>query len=78
MGRMGRSGGLFGQGGGLGGSGIFGMIGTVVHCDNNDESWYCLIMKMFNLLIVFLVVISILTVVYNYLSTTSLFRKKLK
>ncbi len=75
---MGRIGGSSGQGGGMLGSGIFGMFGTVVHCDNNDASWYCWIMKMFNLLIVFLVVISILTVVYNYLSTTSLFRKKSK
>jgi len=78
MGRMGRIGGSSGRGGGMLGSGIFGMFGTVVHCDNNDASWYCWIMKMFNLLIVFLVVISILTVVYNYLSTTSLFRKKTK
>lgn len=67
-----------GQGNGILGSGIFGMFGTVVHCDNNDASWYCWIMKMFNLLIVFIVVVSILTVVYSYLSTSSLFRKKSK
>lgn len=70
MGRIG------GQGGGMLGSGIFGMFGTVIRCDSTDTSWYCWIMKIFNLLIVFMVVAVMLTAAYNYLSTTSLFRKK--
>lgn len=76
MGSNGKGVGSSGQGNGILGSGIFGMFGTVVHCDNNDASWYCWIMKMFNLLIVFIVVMSILTVGYSYLSNMSIFRKK--
>lgn len=73
---MGRIGTSSGQGGGMLGSGIFGMFGTVIRCDSTDTSWYCWIMKVFNLLIVFMIVAVMLTAAYNYLSTTSLFRKK--
>jgi hypothetical protein len=76
MGKMGRIGTSSGQGGGMLGSGIFGMFGTVIRCDSTDTSWYCWIMKVFNLLIVFMIVAVMLTAAYNYLSTTSLFRKK--
>jgi len=50
------------------GSGIFGMFGTVIRCDSTDTSWYCWIMKVFNLMILFMIVAVMLT--------TSLFRKK--
>jgi hypothetical protein len=55
-----------GIGGGILGSGIFGVFGTTIRCDSKDESTYCNIMKLFNLLIVFFVVIYILYIVYNF------------
>ena len=53
-----------GSNGGILGSGIFGLFGTVIKCDSNDNSLYCTIMKIFNLLIVFLIVIYILYFVH--------------
>ena len=40
-----------GGGGGILGSGIFGFFGTTIQCDSKDDSTYCNIMKIFNLLI---------------------------
>ncbi len=54
--------------GGVLGTGIFGFFGTTIRCDANDTSMYCNIMKMFNLLIVFLVVFYILYVAYSFIS----------
>lgn len=51
--------------GGILGSGIFGLFGTVVNCSSTDESIYCNIMKFFNLLIVFGIIIFILSFVYG-------------
>lgn len=41
-----------GKNGGMGGSGVFGFFGTTIHCDSNDNSYYCLFMKFFNLIMV--------------------------
>ena len=54
-----------GLGGGILGSGIFGVFGTTIRCDSKDDSTYCSIMKLFNLLIVFFVVVYILYIVYG-------------
>jgi hypothetical protein len=54
-----------GMGGGVLGSGIFGVFGTTIRCDSKDDSTYCSIMKLFNLLIVYFVVIYILYIVYG-------------
>lgn len=54
-----------GGGGGILGSGIFGFFGTTIRCDSNDNSTYCNVMKLFNLLIVFFVVAYILYIVYG-------------
>ena len=54
-----------GIGGGILGSGIFGVFGTTIRCDSKDDSTYCSIMKLFNLLLVFFVVIYILYIVYG-------------
>ncbi len=53
--------------GGLFNSGIFAFFGTTVNCDADDDSIYCNIMKMFNLLLVFLFVIYILSFIINFL-----------
>ena len=54
--------------GGVLGTGIFGFFGTTIKCDSTDTSMYCNIMKLFNLLIVFLVVFYILYVAYSFIS----------
>ena len=54
-----------GGGGGILGSGIFGFFGTTIKCDSTDNSTYCNVMKLFNLLIVFFVVAYILYIVYG-------------
>ena len=55
-----------GGGGGILGSGIFGIFGTTIKCDSKDDSTFCNIMKLFNLLIVFFVVAYILYIVYSF------------
>lgn len=37
--------------GGIGGSGIFGVMGTTIRCDSEDDSFYCNFMKFFNVII---------------------------
>ena len=51
--------------GGLLGTGIFGFFGTTINCDSKDDSTYCNIMKIFNLLIIFFVVMYILFIIYG-------------
>ena len=69
----GRSSGL---GGGILGSGIFGFFGTTIRCDSKDDSMYCTIMKWFNLLIVFFVVMYILYILYNFFVAPSIRRRR--
>ena len=69
----GRSSGL---GGGILGSGIFGFFGTTIRCDSKDDSMYCNIMKWFNLLIVFFVVMYILYILYNFFVAPSMRRRR--
>jgi hypothetical protein len=69
----GRSSGL---GGGILGSGIFGFFGTTIRCDSNDDSMYCNIMKWFNLLIVFFVVLYILYILYNFFVAPSMRKRR--
>ena len=69
----GRSSGL---GGGILGSGIFGFFGTTIRCDSNDDSMYCNIMKWFNLLNVFFVVLYILYILYNFFVAPSMRKRR--
>ena len=62
---MAKGGSSTGMGGGILGSGIFGVFGTTIRCDSKDDSTYCNIMKIFNMLIVFFVVIYILYIIYG-------------
>lgn len=64
-----------GSNGGIMGSGIFGLFGTVIKCDSKDDSLYCNIMKVFNMLIVILVVCYILYFVYNYVLKPYVFKR---
>lgn len=65
-----------GSNGGILGSGIFGLFGTTIKCDAADDSMYCSIMKMFNLLIVFLIVAYILYIAYNFFGPAISMRKR--
>ncbi len=59
------------SGGGIGGSGIFGMFGTVVHCDDKDTSMYCNLAKIVNMLIMILFLGFVLYLVYLFFSAGS-------
>ena len=61
--------------GGILGSGIYGMFGSHVFCKSTDDSMYCNIMKMFNILIVFIMTCVILYFVY-YVLTNFVFSSK--
>lgn len=65
-----------GMGGGILGSGIFGFFGTTIRCDSKDDSTYCSIMKIFNLLIVFFVVMYILYILYNFFIAPSIRKRR--
>ena len=55
--------------GGIMGSGIFGMFGSTVHCDANNNSFYCSITKFVNLIIMFFflcIVFYLLYIAFNY------------
>jgi hypothetical protein len=65
-----------GSNGGIMGSGIFGVFGTTIKCDSKDDSMYCNIMKLFNILIVFFVVCFIIYFVYTYILKPYFLKKK--
>jgi hypothetical protein len=69
-------GGSSGLGGGILGSGIFGFFGTTIRCDSKDDSTYCSIMKIFNLLIVFFVGFYILYIAYNFFIAPSIRKRR--
>jgi len=55
--------------GGILGSGIFGMFGSQVVCKGTDDTIYCNIMKMFNVLVVVIMVCLIIYFLYFVLKT---------
>jgi hypothetical protein len=57
--------------GGIGGSGIFGMFGTVIHCDDKDTSMYCNLAKIVNMLIMILFLGFVLYLVYLFFTSGS-------
>ena len=68
--------GFGGGGGGIAGSGIFGFFGTTIKCDATDDSMYCTIMKLFNMLVVFLIVVYIGYIAYNFFGPAISTRKR--
>jgi len=75
---MAKGGSSRGSSGGMLGSGIFGFFGTTIKCDATDNSIYCNIMKMFNLLIVFFVVCYFLYIAYSYFNPMKFIKKSRK
>lgn len=61
------SGGNMGNGG-IMGSGVFGLFGSIVNCKAEDESIYCSIVKMFNLMMIFIIVCFVLYFAYTILT----------
>ena len=68
--------GVTGNNGGIMGSGIFGFFGTTIQCPASDTSLYCSFMKIFNVLIVFIIVFVILYFIYNMFLSPSKSRKR--
>ena len=64
-------GGGVGGAGGIGGTGVFGLFGTVVQCKSDDKSWYCMLAKFVNVLIMLMILLFILSIVYNYMRGSS-------
>ena len=54
--------------GGLFGSGITGILGTVVTCNSNDNSYYCNFMKIINVSIIVLMIIFFIFIIYGFFS----------
>ena len=54
--------------GGIMGSGIFGMFGSTVQCKSDDNSYFCILSKIVNGLIMVLVLFAILYFVYYLVS----------
>lgn len=64
-----------GTSGGIGGSGIFGMLGTTIHCQADQDSIYCNIMKFFNLIMVFIFAAFIIYAIYMIITSFTRNRK---
>ena len=61
--------------GGIGGTGVFGLFGSTVTCKSEDNSFYCLFVKFFNLIIMSIVLFYILYLAYIFVGPM-LFGKK--
>jgi len=73
---MAKGGGGGGMGGGIMGSGIFGFFGTTIQCPASDTSFYCSFMKLFNLFIVFFIVVVVIWTIYNFWVNTRPTKKR--
>jgi len=65
-GLVGGGAGVSGMNGGIMGSGVFGHFGSTVHCNSNDGSMYCEFVKIFNVLIMCLMIFVIIYLVYTF------------
>ena len=50
--------------GGMFGSGIFGMVGSTVHCKAEDTSMYCTLSKMVSSIMMILFLLFVLCMIY--------------
>ena len=62
--------------GGILGSGVFGLFGTTIKCESTDDSYYCNIMKLFNLLIVVTIVLFVLYYAYLFMNNTRISNRR--
>ena len=52
--------------GGILGSGVFGLFGSTIQCDSETNSLYCNFVKIFNVLIMILVIFGIIYFVFSF------------
>jgi hypothetical protein len=64
-----------GNNGGILGSGIFGMVGSVVQCKADDNSWYCSLSKLVSGLIMLFILFFIIYFVLHLLWNSSYYYK---
>jgi hypothetical protein len=62
--------------GGILGSGVFGLFGTTIKCESTDDSYYCNIMKLFNLLVVIAIVLFVLYYAYLFMKNTRISNRR--
>jgi len=55
---------------GIGGMGVFGLIGTVVRCDANDESLYCSLAKFVNVVLMMLILLYIMYIILTFIGAS--------
>jgi hypothetical protein len=65
-----------GNNGGILGSGIFGMVGSVVQCKADDNSWYCSLSKLVSGLMMLFILFFIIYIVINVLWNSSYYYKQ--
>lgn len=53
--------------GGIAGSGVFGFFGSTVNCKSDDNSYYCNFLKIFNVIIMSIVLIFIIITIISFL-----------
>lgn len=53
--------------GGIADSGIFGLLGTTVQCESNDDSFFCKFAKLMNIIVWFLMLIALFYVAKKFL-----------
>lgn len=61
--------------GGIMGSGIFGMVGSSVHCNANDTSLYCSLSKLVSGLMMLLFLFAIFYLIYFVFNNSSISKK---
>lgn len=62
--------------GGILGSGIFGMVGSVVQCKADDNSWFCSLSKLVSGLIMLFILFFIVYIVLHFLWNSSYYYKQ--
>ena len=63
--------------GGIAGSGIFGLIGTTIRCDADDDSMYCIFMKFVNVIFMVCLLLYVAYVAYQVFGPMLFKRKRL-
>lgn len=55
--------------GGILGSGVFGMVGSVVQCKADDNSWYCSLTKLVSgLIMILFLIFLVISIIYLFLN----------
>ena len=55
--------------GGIGGSGIFGLFGTVIQCKSDDTTWFCMLSKFVNTLILLMILFYFISIAFDFFTS---------